>query len=167
MKIQARRVLKLAGAAVGSLLAAGIAAPYVNADQYGQRLRRSLERALGRQVEFRGKVQFSLFGGGFTVEDVVIHEDPSIGIEPIAYMDSIAVRPALWALAGGRFVIASIKLDGASINLTKSGLASEWGRWNFASFVNRSVMSSTPAVKVRNGRINFKFGDEKSVFYLT
>ena len=27
-------------------------------------------------------------------------------------------------------------------------------------------MRNVPAVQVRNGRINFKFGDEKSVFYL-
>src|SRR4029077_11197652 len=66
------------------------------------------------------------------------------------------------------FVIASIRLeDDVSINLTKTGQGSEFGRWNFASFVNPSVMSSTPAIHVRNGRINFKFGDTKSVFYLT
>ncbi len=119
-------------------------------------------------MEFRGPVRFSLFSGpGFSVDDVVIHEDPSIGLEPIAYMDTMTVRPSLWSLAGGRFVVASIKLDGASVNLAKSGPAAEWGRWNFASLVNRSVMSRAPSLHVRNGRIHFKFGDEKSVFYLT
>lgn len=168
MKIRPRTVWKAVGAGAGLLLAVGIAAPYLNADGYGARLRGSLERALGRRVEFRGPVRFNLFSGpGFSVENVVIHEDPSIGIEPIAYMDSMDVRPSLWSLLGGRFVIASVRLDGASINLTKSGPASEWGRWNFASVVNRSVMSATPAIHVRNGRINFKFGDTKSVFYLT
>ena len=53
-------------------------------------------------------------------------------------------RPGFWALLGGRFVIASIRLEGASINLAKSGPASEWGRWNFASLVNRSVMRAAP-----------------------
>ena len=100
------------------------------------------------------------------MEDVLIHEDPSIGLEPIAHMDSISVRPALWPLFGGRFVVASIRLDGAVVNLAKSGPAAEWGRWNFASIVNRSVMRATPALHVRNGRINFKFGDQKTVFYL-
>ena len=75
--------------------------------------------------------------------------------------------PSIWSLLGGRFVIDSIRLDGASINLTKSGPAAEPGRWNFSSFVNRSVMSRAPAIHVRDGRINFKFGDTKSVFYLT
>lgn len=168
MKVRAATVWKLAGASLALLVAAGIVAPYINTGSYGERLRGSLERALGRRVEFRGKVRFSLFSGpGFSVDDVVIHEDPSIGLEPIAYMDTMTVRPGLWSLAGGRFVVASISLDGASINLAKSGPAAEWGRWNFASLVNRSVMSRAPSLHVRNGRIHFKFGDEKSVFYLT
>jgi hypothetical protein len=167
VKIRFRTVAIPASAAIGLLLAIGIAAPYVNADKYGERLRANLSRELGRQVEFKGKVQFSLFSGGFTVDQVVIHEDPAIGLEPVAYVDSMSVRPGIWALLGGRFVIASVTLQDASINLTKSGPASEWGHWNFASFVDRSVMSRMPAVHVRNGRIHFKFGDEKSVFYLT
>jgi hypothetical protein len=165
-KLRLGLVFKVAGIALALLLAVGLAAPYISTSQYGERLRGSLERALDRRVEFRGKVHFSLFGGGFTVEDVFIHEDPSIGLEPIAHMDSISVRPAIWPLLGGRFVIASIRLDGASVNLAKTGPAAEWGRWNFASVVNRSVMRATPALHVRNGRINFKFGDLKTVFYL-
>ena len=173
MKIRPGTVVKIAGAGLALLLAVGIVAPYLGADQYGERLRRSLERALGRRVEFLGAVRFSLFNGpGFSVENVVIHEDPSIGIEPVAYMDRMDVTPGFWALFGGKFVIASIRLEGASINLAKSGPASEWGRWNFASLVNPTVLRAAPAIHVRNsnlhdGRINFKFGDTKSVFYLT
>jgi hypothetical protein len=173
MKIRPGTVLKLAGAALALVLMLGIVAPYLGADQYGQRLRGSLERALGRRVEFLGPVRFSLFKGpGFSVENVVIHEDPSIGIEPMAYMDRIDVTPGFWALFGGKFVIASIRLEGASINLAKSGPASEWGRWNFSSLVNPSVLRAAPAIHIRNSsfrdsRINFKFGDMKSVFYLT
>ncbi len=164
-----RKVLKIAGSAVALLLVAGIAAPYFTADRYGERLRHSLQRALGRRVEFQGSVRYSLFNGpGLSVDRVIIHEDPSIGSEPIAYVDGgMEMRPSIWSLLGGRFVIASIRLTDASINLTKSGPADQFGRWNFASFINRSVMSSAPAIHVRNGRVNFKFGDTKSVFYLT
>lgn len=164
------RFAKLAGAALALLLAAGLAAPYLSADRYGERLRGSLERALGRRVELVG-VHFSLFKGpGFTVDSVTIHEDPAIGNEPIAYVRAsggLAVAPRFWSLLGGRFVIDSISLDGASINLAKSGPASAWGRWNFASFLNPSILSAAPAIHVRRSRINFKFGDAKSVFYLT
>jgi hypothetical protein len=164
---------QIAGAAALLLLLIGLVVPYVNADQYGQRLKYSLERALGRQVDI-GRVRFSLFKGpGFSVErdqkgpGVVIHEDPAVGLEPIAYVETMEVRPSLLALLGGKFRIASIRLEDASINLVKSGPAEGTGRWNFTSFVDRSVMSSVPAVHVRNGRINFRFGDTKSIFYLT
>jgi len=169
MRIPFRTLLKLTGAAVGLILIAGIAVPYLTADQFGERLRASLERALGRQVEL-GTVRFSVFKGGFSVDTVIIHEDPSIGIEPVAYIErdgGFEVVPSIWSLLGGRFVIASIRMENASINLTKSGPASEWGRWNFASFVNPSTIRIAPAIHVRNSRIHFKFGDTKSVFYLT
>jgi hypothetical protein len=167
IKWNTARIFQFALIALALVLAAGLTAPYIRADQYGERLRGALERSLGRRVEFGGKVRFNLFRGGFSVEDVVIHEDPSIGLEPVAYMDEIVVRPAIFPLLAGRFAIASIRLDGASINLAKSGPAEEWGRWNFSSLIDRSLMSNTPAVHVRNSRINFRFGEEKSVFYLT
>jgi hypothetical protein len=165
-----RRLLKVLGWALLLLIVAGLAAPYFSVDRYVQRLHTSLERSLGRKVELEG-VRFSVFRGpGFTIQRVVIHEDPAIGIEPVAYIDepgSMVVVPSIWSLLGGKFVIASISLDEASINLTKSGPADEWGRWNFASVINPSVMRTGPAIHVRNGRIHFKFGDTKSVFYLT
>jgi hypothetical protein len=104
------------------------------------------------------------------VDNVTIYEDPSIGMEPMVYIQepgSMEVAPSIWSLLGGKFVIASIRLDGASINLTKSGPASEWGRWNFSSIVNPSVIRTAPAIHVRDSRIHFKYGDTKSVFYLT
>jgi len=168
MRRPVRAFLKIAGVAMALLLIAGITAPAFG-DRVGQKVRISLERALGRPVEFQGPVRFSLFRGlGVSVERVVIHEDPAIGIEPIAYVEGgMEVRPSFWSLLSGRLAIASIRLEDASINLSKSGPADQPGRWNFLSFVNRSAMSAAPAIHVRNGRINFKFGETKSVFYLT
>ncbi len=170
MKVRLRTVLQFTGAATALLLAACIAAPHLTVDQYGNRLKASLERALGRRVEL-GKVRLSLFKGPrLTVAGVTVYEDPGIGLEPIAYVQetgSVEVVPNIWPLLAGKFVISSIRLDGASINLTKSGAAAGPGRWNFASFVNRSVMSTAPAIHIRNSRINFKYGANKSVFYLT
>ena len=169
----ARQSVETGRRGLALLLVLGVVAPYITADQYGERLKGSLERALGRRVDLKAKVRFSLLHGpAFRVDGnggsgVVIHEDPALGIEPIAYVGALEVRPSLWHLLFGSFVIASIRLEDASINLTKSGPASEWGRWNFTSIVNPAVMRELPAIHVRNGRINFKFGDDKSVFYLT
>ena len=62
-KLRLGPFFKVAGIGLGLLLVLGLAAPYISANQYGERLRRSLERALGRRVDFRGKVRFSLFEG--------------------------------------------------------------------------------------------------------
>jgi hypothetical protein len=170
VKIRLRTVAKLAGYSALLVIAIGAIAPYVTVEQYARRLQSSLSRALGRPVEL-GNVHFSLFKGpGFSVDRVVIYEDPAIGLEPVVYIEepgSMEVVPSIWSLLGGRFVISSIRLDEASINLTKSGPASEWGRWNFASFVDPTVIHAVPAIHVRNSRIHFKFGDTKNVFYLT
>ena len=149
------------------LLAAGIAAPYLSGNRFAPRIRAALESALGRKVEL-GAIHFSLFAGpGFSVDNVVIHENPAIGIEPIAYVGSLEAVPRLTSIFGGHLEFASIRLDDASINLAKTGGPSEPGRWNFEPLLNRSVIRAIPELHVRSGRINFKFGDTKSVFYLT
>jgi hypothetical protein len=163
-----KRVLRIVGALLAVLVLVAIIVPYLNAQKYGDRLSASLKRSLGREVEI-GEVRFSLWRGpAFVVErasgpGLIIHEDPAIGIEPMAYVETVVVRPSFWSLLRGRFVISSILLEDASINLAKP----ETGRWNFVSFVDRSVMRSAPAIHVRNGRVNFKFGDTKSMVYLT
>jgi hypothetical protein len=165
-----RWVFRVLGALLGLLVLAGFIVPSFTPKAYGRRLQASLERALGRRVEL-GKVRFSVFKGpGFSVDSVVIYEDPAIGMEPVVYIEepgSMEVTPSVWSLLGGRFVIASISLNGASINLTKSGPAAEWGRWNFASFIDLAAIRTAPAIHVRDSRIHFKFGDTKNVFYLT
>ncbi|MBV9507138.1 MAG: hypothetical protein JO323_19260 [Acidobacteriia bacterium] len=154
--------LKLAGSVLALYLVAGLALPYISADSYGKQLQSSLGRALGRRVEVRGAVRWNFFRGpGFSAQDVLIHEDPSIGFEPAAYVDRIEVRAGFWPLLIGRFRLVSIRLEDATLNLAKTGET-----WNFTSFLNRSVMSTVPAIHVRNSRINFKFGNTKSIFYL-
>jgi hypothetical protein len=161
-------LLRVAGILLAMLVVGAIVVPFLNADRYGKRVEWALTRALGRQVKI-GQVRFSLWRGpAFVLErrggpGLIIDEDPSVGIEPVAYVETVVVRPRFWPLLQGRFVIASIRLEDASINLAKP----DTGRWNFVSFVDRSVMSSAPAIHVRNGRVNFKFGDTKSVVYLT
>jgi hypothetical protein len=167
MKKHVGRIVKWTGLGLLGLLIAGLIAPYLQADRFGNTIKRSLERTLGRRVDM-GEVRFDLFRGpGFQIKDVVIHEDPSIGIEPLARVSRMEVSPRLWPLLRGHLAVSSIRLDDARINLTKSGGASEPGRWNFERLLNPAELQSFPAVRIRNGRINFKFGELKSAFYLT
>src|SRR5215831_19062376 len=103
-----RRIVKWLALALVLVVAAGLAAPYFSVEQYARQLQSSLERSLGRKVDLRG-VHFSLFNGpGFSIQQMTIYEDPSIGIEPVAYIEepgSVVVVPGIWSLLGGKFVL--------------------------------------------------------------
>ena len=65
-------------AGLAAFLIAGLAAPFLSADRYGERIREALEASLGRKVKI-GKVRFTLLSGpGFTISDVEIAEDPAL-----------------------------------------------------------------------------------------
>jgi hypothetical protein len=166
MKHRIRLGLKWLGACCVLLVIAGVVAPYWSADRFAERIRSGIESALGRRVEL-GDVRFNLFTGpGFSISKVVIHEDPAFGREPFAYVGSLEARPSLWALLGGKLEFASLQLDDTSVNLTRA--ESDAGTaWNFAELLRRTKFEDLPALHVRSGRVNFKFGDTKSVFYLT
>ena len=166
MKHRIQLGVKWLGAVCALVVAVGIAAPFLGADRYAEQIRTGLETALGRRVEF-GDVRFNLFTGpGFSISKVVIQEDPAFGREPFAYVESLDARPGLWALMMGRLEFASLRLEDARLNLTRmeSGAGAAW---NFAELLHRTKFEALPALYLRSGRINFKFGDTKSVFYVT
>jgi hypothetical protein len=114
-----------------------------------------------------GEVHFSLFKGpGFSISKVVIHEGPAFGDEPFAYVESLEARPRFWMLLGGKLDFASLRLEDTSVNLTRMEKGASAG-WNFAELLRRTNFDGLPALHVRSGRVNFKFSDTKSAFYLT
>jgi AsmA protein len=152
-----------------SLFAVGLAAwyvPKISAERFREPIHSALERALGRNVTI-GEVGFQLLPlPGFTVTDVVVGEDPSIGPEPAAYIGVLLARPKISALVGGPLEFASVDLETAYINLTRVETSATGVRWNFASLTRSRLPSSFPSVHLISGRVNFKFGDTKSIFYL-
>ncbi|MCU1328053.1 MAG: hypothetical protein JWN34_3423, partial [Bryobacterales bacterium] len=140
--------------------------PRVNAERYREPIHRGLERTLGRKVEF-GALQFRLLPvPGFTISDLIIGEDPTIGPEPAAYVKTLHGRPKLSALFGGPLQFASVDLEDTSVNLTRTEGSPESVRWNFSALTSAPPSSSLPVVHMSGGRVNFKFGDTKTVFYL-
>ena len=155
--------------AVVLFVGAGFAAQYFDAEFARPRIERALERGLGRRVEV-GKVYFNLFTGpGFTVDDVTIYDDPRAGIEPFAYVAQLEARVNLFGLLRRKLSFSSLRLDSLPdqetiINLVKTSA----GPWNFQLLLGSAsaLSGSMPAIKMRTGRVNFKFADTKSVFYL-
>jgi hypothetical protein len=162
------RLARYIGLGLLLVLVIGLAVPYIDADGYRERIQNALEQALHRKVT-AGKVHFNLLTGpGFTVEDVTIYDDPSIGIEPIAYVVSLSarVRPAtLWTR---NLSFSNLRLNLPTVNLSKS----DGGMWNFQLLLRDAAARAAashqfPSIQVRSGRINFKFGDYKTIFYLS
>jgi hypothetical protein len=140
--------------------------PRISAGRYRDRARAALEKGLGRSVEI-GEVRFRLLPTpGLTISNVVIGEDAKIGAEPVAYVNTLSAVPRITSLFGGPLEFASVDLDDASLNLTRVDSPGGGVNWNFASLLRPETLAEFPSVHMRGGRINFKFGDTKSLFYL-
>ncbi len=158
-----RRHWRRALAAAVVLMAAAVGVPYVSAGRFGHEIQRSLEISLGRSVE-TGQAHFRLFPApGFTLERVVIHDDPSAGPEPLAYVPSMRAEIRLRSLWSGQLEFARLRLGEPSINLVRTHA----GRWNVQDLLGRAAGWDLPEISVSGARINFKFGDVKSVYYFS
>jgi hypothetical protein len=151
-------------------LAAWLVVPKISAEKYREPMRIALENALGRKVEFSA-LQFRLLPlPGFTLTNLTVWEDPSIGAEPIAYVGAVHALPRFSSLFTGALALSSVDLEGASITLTRiepSNPGADSGvRWNFSSMMRPARAANFPSVHMLSGRVNFKFGDAKSIFYL-
>lgn len=150
-----------------ALLLAGLIAPFISVNEARHQLQAGLERALGRRVEVFGDTTLNLFRGpGFSLAKVVIYEDSATGIEPLANVPELQATVSLRSLWTGHLEFASVRFVEPSLNLAKS----EKGGWNIAALLQSAGSTEVrrlPAIYVSNGRINFKFGDTRSAFYLT
>lgn len=164
MKI-AWRILKIVIPVVAVL---AILAPYIPAAFLRGRVEYALSSSLDRPVSI-GDIRFTFFpagpvpGPGFTLDNVTIHEDPRAGIEPFAHMTELGASIRILSLLRGRLELSGINLDEASINIVKTNE----GTWNFQMLLERLKEHDVPlpALRMRGGRVDFKFGDTKSVFF--
>src|SRR5579872_1980782 len=151
-----------------AVLKNGALAPFLSADRLRPRIQAALEAALNRPVQI-GAVHLTLFTGpGFTVERVVIGDAPAAGVEPFAYVESMRARVRLTSLLTGKLAFSSLHLDAPSVNLVRMPS----GGWNVQPWLDRpptakSAPPTVPDIQISGGRLNFKSGDTKSVFYIS
>lgn len=149
------------------LVVAIVAAPYFSAERFRSRVEAGLERALQRDVRI-GEVRFSLWPGpGFTIRDVVIADHPDISAEPFAYVNETRAGLGISSLWRGEFAFSSITLTQPSVNIAQGPT----GVWNYEQILRSGVGAGTrgegslPEIVVREGRINFRSGLRKSIYY--
>ncbi len=162
-----RRTLLIA---LGAVIVFGLLAPFLRADRLRPRIQAALEAALNRPVHITSAVHLNLFTGpGFTLDDVLIDDDPAAGVEPFAHVESLRARVRITSLFRGKLAFSSLYLDSPSVNLVKMPS----GSWNIqpllehSSTTNSRHQHAVPDIQIRDGRLNFKFGDTKSVFYIS
>lgn len=168
MRLRKKTIWRLLGLAAFLVLAAGLIAPQLDAGRFGSRVRASLQEALGRQVDL-DKVHLDLFNGpGFSADGVTIHEDPRVGIEPFVYAESLEATVSFTSFWTGKLEFSKLRLVNPQVTLARP----QFGPWNIEGLLARTVGAvpagiRLPEIQIRGGRINFKIGDTKSVFYLT
>jgi hypothetical protein len=160
------RSLKFGLALLLLLAVLAATAGFIDASRFREPLRAALEAELGRPVEF-GALHYAGFPApGLSASDVVIHELPQFGLEPLAYVTTMQIGPRWLALLGGRFEIGSVRLVDASVNLARGSA----GQWNLALLLDRlpagQAARRPPDLKLRAGRINFRDGLRKSTYFL-
>jgi hypothetical protein len=136
-------------------------------------VRAALEQALQRRVEINGAVRYRWFSPGSTgpaisVADVVIHDDPKLSPEPVAYVTTLDASPRWLPILTGRIEFSRLTLNSPSVNLTRTSQ----GRLNVRPFLAglasaRDSGSALPEIRVRSGRLNFKQDVRKGTIYLT
>jgi hypothetical protein len=140
-----------------------------DADRLRPRVQVALEQALHRRVAVKGKVEYKwLTGAGLQAADVEIAEDPSLGLEPMAYVALLEATPRWPALLRGRIEFSSLRLVEPSLNVLRTA----GGQLNIQPFLEglfaaRDVQANLPEIEVRGGRLNFTQGIRKSIVYLT
>jgi hypothetical protein len=161
-------------AAVVLLLALFLVRPGVS--RLKVRIANSIARAVARPVEI-GSVQLRFLPRpGFDLDNLVIHEDPSFGAEPMLRAREVTAVVRLTSLVRGRLDIARLELTEPSLNLVRRAD----GRWNLEDLLERTQRTPLaptakpksearpgfPYIEASSGRINFKSGQEKKPYAL-
>ncbi|HKT11190.1 MAG TPA: AsmA family protein [Terriglobia bacterium] len=174
MSQTSRRYLKNAAVVLALLLAAAWVAPYfLNAGRYRPALKAGLERSLHRKVSL-GHMAFHFFPHlGFTVNNVVVDEDPAFGLEPFIRVGQIDCDLQWRSIWSSHLHLGTLRLSNPSINLVRNSA----GKWNVENLLLQSRIKppspgsgpSSPApanlsVEVEGARLNFKIGENKKPF---
>jgi AsmA protein len=163
--------------AIALLLLVVLTPPLVNVNRLRRSIVTSMSASLGRPVHLDRVSLNVLPVPGFTLENLVVSEDPAFGYEPTirANVVEITLRPSsLWRR---QVEISTIRFVEPSLNLVRNAQ----GQWNIESLLMHAASADTtptaqhddgvaprfPYIEARNARVNLKLGQEKQPFSLT
>lgn len=151
--------------------------PLVNVSRFQRRVDASISAALGRPVHFDRLSLNLLPVPGFTLENLVIEEDPAFGYEPTLHADEVRINLRVSSLWRRHVEFSSISFTDPSVNLVHTSD----GRWNLqALLLQASRIPAAPTTQASAGpaprfpyieatgaRVNLKLDQEKMPVSLT
>jgi hypothetical protein len=162
---------------VFALLLVAFLPPYISVNRYQHRIAESIGQSLGRPVHL-DKVTLSLLPlPGFTIENLVVSEDPAFGSEPVIRANSVRATLRILPLWRRKVEFSSISFTEPSVNLVHLPN----GKWNLESILLQASRIQTaptaqrsagpaprfPYIEATGARVNLKLGQEKMPYSLT
>jgi AsmA protein len=164
------------------LLILVLAPPLLNVGRLRSRIAASMSAALGRPVHLDKVTMHLLPVPGFTLENLVVSEDPAFGYEPVIRAMKVELTPRLSSLWRRQVEISTIRFEvddngsAPSLNLVRNAQ----GQWNVQSLLMHAAEVNAeptaqasagsvprfPYIEATGGRVNLKLGDEKQPFSL-
>lgn len=146
------------------------------AERLKGRITVSIASALGRPVEVSSVNLRFLPKPGFELSNLVVHDSPSFGPEPILRSSEVVAVVRLSSLLRGRIEIGRLALTEPSFNLVNDS----HGHWNLEDLLKQvaahpagptgkklsGARPAFPYIEADSGRINLKIGKEKSPYAL-
>jgi AsmA protein len=162
---------------VGLLLLLILTPPLFSVNRLQRRIAASMSASLGRPVHLDRVSLHVLPVPGFTLENLVVSEDPAFGAEPVIRANTVDVTLRPSSLWRRRVEVSSIKFDEPSLNLVRNAQ----GEWNVQSLLMHAANVNTaptaqrkagpeprfPYIEAIGARVNLKLGEEKKPFSLT
>ena len=163
--------------AVLAVLLLAILPPLISMNRLQRRIVTSISDSLGRPVHL-DKVTLNLLPlPGFTLENLVVSEDPAFGAEPIIQADSVRATLRISSLWRKRIEFSTISFTDPSVNLVHTAD----GKWNLESILVRAAHIAAaptaqksagsaprfPYIEATGARLNLKLDQEKMPLSLT
>ena len=177
-----RRRLMFVAAALLVLLALVFTPPLLNVSRLRRRIATSISQSLGRPVHLDSVTLHLLPMPGFTLNNLVVSEDPAFGYEPVIRAQRVEATlrvSSLWRRHVEFSTIRFVEVDGnhPSLNIVRNAQ----GRWNLQEILVQAAHANTaptgqrkagaaprfPYIEATGARVNLKLGAEKMPFSLT
>jgi AsmA family len=171
-----RRLIWVLGVVV-VLIALVITPPLLNVNRLRKRIATSMSQSLGRPVHLDSVTLNLLPVPGFTLQNLVVDEDPAFGSEPVLSAYTVRANLRASSLWRRQVEFGTIHFDQPSVNLVRRAD----GRWNFESILLHAAQEDAaptaqtkpgpaprfPYIEATGARLNVKLGDEKMPAALT